>query len=171
MLNLQFTSWTYNLQVEPTIYKLNAHFTSVKLYFRFFLNLFFQLDDEDDDEEPEFRHSASFPAPIPWPPAIVSQQNQQQNDQSGNGKKKKKPGIVYLSSIPTGYNVTRLSVLYNLIPWSPTQTKNKLDRFCFQVLFQASLLYPSKVGVHPLSGTVYRAELRKACVWSSCWKG
>ena len=72
----------------------------------------FQLDDED--EEPEFRHSLSttFPAPMPWPPAIVSQQNQIQNEQNASGKKKK-PGIIYLSSIPTDYNVARTITFFS----------------------------------------------------------
>ena len=78
----------------------------------------FQVDDDYDDDDvgvDELRHHPlSYPAPIPWPPAIVSPQNQQQqNDQSGSGKKKKKPGIVYLSSIPTGYNVTRTITFFS----------------------------------------------------------
>ena len=49
---------------------------------------------------------------MPWPPAIVSQQNQIQNEQNASGKKKK-PGIIYLSSIPTDYNVARTITFFS----------------------------------------------------------
>ena len=106
--------WSLILVLYPK--KLQVAINSV-LYLISIL-LPFQVDDDYDDDDvgvDELRHHPlSYPAPIPWPPAIVSQQNQQQqNDQSGSGKKKKKPGIVYLSSIPTGYNVTRTITFFS----------------------------------------------------------
>lgn len=64
-------------------------------------------DDDDDDEmndEDEFNRPSSFPAPMPWPPALVLGQNEEPDVGSA---RKKKHGIIYLSSIPPGFNVAK----------------------------------------------------------------
>ena len=55
---------------------MNLQVIVLKCFYEILENNLFsyqQLDDDDDEEEEEFRRS-SFPAPMPWPPAIVSQQ-------------------------------------------------------------------------------------------------
>jgi len=61
-------------------------------------------EDMDDDVEDEFDVHRSPPAAITWPPAVADNSNR---PSVGGAGKKKKPGIVYLSSIPTGFNVSR----------------------------------------------------------------
>jgi len=74
-------------------------------------------DDEDtDDMDDEDRAFASLTggwgrkSSVPvmtWPPAVAVNSNRPELTGAAPGGKKKKPGIIYLSAIPPGFNVSR----------------------------------------------------------------
>ena len=53
-----------------------------------------------------FRRKSSQPA-MTWPPAVAVNSNHPELIAAASNGKKKKPGIIYLSSIPQGFNVSR----------------------------------------------------------------
>jgi len=69
-------------------------------------------DDEDSDDMDDedqgylFGRKSSQPA-ITWPPAVAVNSNHPELIAAASNGKKKKPGIIYLSSIPHGFNVSR----------------------------------------------------------------
>ena len=48
-----------------------------------------------------------------WPPPGVESVTQGEDDRKAKGGKKRKPGIIYLSSIPNGYNVSRTTGFFS----------------------------------------------------------
>ena len=53
-----------------------------------------------------FRRKSSQPV-MTWPPAVAVNSNHPELIAAASNGKKKKPGIIYLSSIPQGFNVSR----------------------------------------------------------------
>jgi len=69
-------------------------------------------DDEDsddmDDEDQAFLFGRKSSQPVmTWPPAVAVNSNHPELIAAASNGKKKKPGIIYLSSIPQGFNVSR----------------------------------------------------------------
>jgi len=79
----------------------------------------FELDDDselDDDLEDDDILDSPFGlgnTNFCWPPPGVENVTQGEDDRKLKGGKKRKPGIIYLSSIPTGYNVSRTTGFFS----------------------------------------------------------
>ena len=80
----------------------------------------FDYDDDDSDVEDQEEPNSILDGPfglgnvnICWPPPGVENTINNESDKKSKGDKKKKPGIIYLSSIPIGYNVSRTTGFFS----------------------------------------------------------
>ena len=81
----------------------------------------FEFDDDDsemDDQDIEERNILDGPYGLGspsfcWPPPGVENVITNEGDKKLQGDKKRKPGIIYLSSIPIGYNVSRTTGFFS----------------------------------------------------------
>ena len=84
----------------------------------------FEFDDDDQDDsdldDENVDHISISDGPYGlgnsnfcWPPPGVENVISNDGDKKTQGDKKKKPGIVFLSSIPNGFNVSRTTVFFS----------------------------------------------------------
>ena len=110
---LTSTDWHQSsLGVTPSMYFSNDDSEAAS-------RMNFELDDDselDDDLEDDDILDSPFGlgnTNFCWPPPGVENVTQGEDDRKMKGGKKRKPGIIYLSSIPTGYNVSRTTGFFS----------------------------------------------------------
>jgi len=109
------TNWQPpTLGVTPSMYLDNDDSESAS-------RMNFELDDDDSElDDDDFEDGSILDSPFGlgnsnfcWPPPGVENVIQSEEDRKLKGEKKRKPGIIYLSSIPNGYNVSRTTGFFS----------------------------------------------------------
>jgi len=112
----ELTSANWNqptLGVTPSMYLMNDDSEAAS-------KMNFELDDDSDLDDDDLEDGDLLDSPFGlgnanfcWPPPGVESVTQGEDDRKAKGGKKRKPGIIYLSSIPNGYNVSRTTGFFS----------------------------------------------------------
>jgi len=101
------------LGVTPSMYLMNDDSEAAS-------KMNFELDDDSDLDDDDLEDGDLLDSPFGlgnanfcWPPPGVETVTQGEDDRKAKGGKKRKPGIIYLSSIPNGYNVSRTTGFFS----------------------------------------------------------
>ena len=110
---LTSSNWPHsNLGVTSSMYLTNDDSESPSRM-NFELDDDSELDDDDLDDDILDSPFGLGNTNFCWPPPGVENVTQAEDDRKLKGGKKKKPGIIYLSSIPNGYNVSRTTGFFS----------------------------------------------------------
>lgn len=111
-IELTSSNWQSNLSATPAIGLPNIESGSAS-------RMSFEFEDDDSDMEDQDEDGSILDGPFGlgnsnfcWPPPGVENVIQD-DDRKLKGDKKRKPGIIYLSTIPIGYNVSRTTGFFS----------------------------------------------------------